>query len=89
MTPRTDHKARKRAAEVDFPHRVDVPFRYGLGRLRDMLDWCGANAAAGAWYLHRHTEQRKGDRPVDYARFYFTTDANAEAFSRRWKEGHG
>jgi len=88
MAPATDHMARKRAAEAEFPHRVDVPLPgSGLGRLRGMLDWCGENVAAGAWDMHRHSERRKGERPVHYARFYFTTDAGAEAFRRRWERG--
>lgn len=89
MVSATDHTARKRAAEAEFPYHVDVPLRYGLRRLRGMLDWCGENVAAGAWDMHRHSERRKGERPVDYARFYFTIDADAVAFRRRWKAGHG
>jgi hypothetical protein len=72
-------------AERKFPINVDVPVPPGgLGRhLTDMLDWCHANVAAGAWAQHGHQERRKGERPADYARFYFATDADAAGFRRR------
>jgi hypothetical protein len=86
MARATDHTARKRAAEAEFHYHVDVPLLGGLGRLRTMLNWCGAHVAAGAWDMRRHCERRKGARSLEYARFYFTTDADAEAFSRRWAQ---
>jgi len=43
MVRATDHTARKTAAEVEFPYHVDVPLLGGLGRLRNMLDWCGVS----------------------------------------------
>jgi hypothetical protein len=49
-----------------------------------MLDWCHANVAAGAWAEHDHQVRRKGERPVDFARWYFLSDADAEAFKKRW-----
>jgi hypothetical protein len=84
MAPVTNHTARKRAAEAEFPYRVDVPLLGGMRRLRGMLDWCGAHVAAGAWDMHHHSERRRGELPAEFARFYFTTDADAEAFGRRW-----
>lgn len=77
-----DHTARKRAAEAEFRYHVDVPLLGGLGRLRNMLDWCGAHAA-GAWDMYRHSERQKGARSLEYVRFYFTTEADAEAFISR------
>ena len=83
MVRATDHTARKAAAGAEFPYYVDVPLLGGLGRLRNMLDWCGAHVAAGAWGMYRRTERRKGVRSLEYARFYFTTEADAEAFISR------
>jgi hypothetical protein len=83
MVRATDLTARKMAAEAEFPHHVDVPLLGGLGRLRNMLDWCGAHVAAGAWDMYRHSERRKGARSLEYARFYFTTETDAEAFMSR------
>ena len=83
MVPATDHTARKRAAEAEFPYHVDVPLLGGRGRLRNMLDWCEAHVAAGAWDMHRHSERQKGGRSLEYARFYFTTETDAEAFISR------
>jgi hypothetical protein len=53
-------------------------------RITDMLDWCHANVAAGGWAHHGHQERRKGERPADFSRWYFLSDADAEAFKRRW-----
>jgi hypothetical protein len=83
MVRATDHTARKRAAEAEFPYHVDVPLLGGLGRLRNMLDWCGTHLAAGEWDMYRHSERRKGARSLEYARFYFTAEADAEAFISR------
>jgi hypothetical protein len=83
MVRATDHTVRKRAAEAEFPYHVDVPLLGGRGRLRNMLDWCGAHVVAGAWDMRRHSERRKGARSLEYARFYFTTETDAEAFISR------
>jgi len=82
----TDRNRSRKDAEARFPHRVDVLVPGGgLGRrLTDMLDWCRVNAAAGAWAQHGHSERRKGEAAIDYARFYFTTEADAEAFRREF-----
>ena len=78
--------ARKREAERRFPQRVDVPVPPdGLGnRLNEMLAWCRANIAAGAWELHGHSEKALGQVPLDFARFCFGTEADLDLFSWRW-----
>jgi len=85
MRARTHYPGR-RAAERRFPHRVDVPVPGGgLGRrLTEMLEWCRENVAAGAWDHHGRSERRKGEAPADFARFYFLTEADAEAFRREF-----
>jgi hypothetical protein len=42
-----------------------------------------ANVAAGGWAQHGHHLRRKGERPADFARWYFLSDADAEAIKRR------
>jgi len=77
-----------KAAENKFPHRVDIPVPIGgLGnRLTEMLMWCRANVAAGAWEQHRHSEGPKKARvmPAVSARFHFLNEADAEAFRKLW-----
>ncbi len=82
----TDRNASKKAAERRFPHCVDVPIPgSGLGRrLIDMLDWCGENVPADTWAQHHHSERRTGETPRDFARFYFVSEADTEAFRGRW-----
>jgi hypothetical protein len=82
----TDRNSFQKAAERKFPIKVDIPVPSGgLGRqLTDMLDWCHANVAAGAWAQHGHQVRSKGECPVDFARWYFLSDTDAEAFRRRW-----
>jgi len=78
---------RKREAETRYPFRVDVPVPpvIGLGgRLNAMQDWCRANIAAGAWDQHGRSEKALGQVPVDFARFYFATEADADLFRWRW-----
>ena len=53
-------------------------------RLTDMLDWCHANMPAGEWAQHGHHERSKGERPMDFARFYFAAETDAAAFKKRW-----
>jgi hypothetical protein len=86
MARPTDRNRFQKDAEAKFPHRFDVPVPDGgLGRrLTDMHAWCAANVAAGEWAEHSHQERRKGFRPVDFARFYFASEADAEAFRQRW-----
>ena len=49
-----------------------------------MLDWCRANIAAGEWDQHGNSEKQPGQVAVDFARFYFMTEADAELFRWRW-----
>jgi hypothetical protein len=81
-----DRNSFQKAAERKFPITIDVPVPPGgLGRrLTDMLDWSHSNVAAGEWAQHGYQERRKGERPVDFSRWYFLSDADAEAFKKRW-----
>jgi len=76
----------KRAAERRFPFQVDVPVPAGgLGeRLNHMLGWCRANITAGEWGQHGRSEKALGQVPLDFARFYFATEADADLFRWRW-----
>lgn len=52
----------------------------------EMLAWCHANVAAGAWAQRGFMDKKRRDErgiPIDYARFYFMDEAVAEAFRRR------
>jgi hypothetical protein len=77
----------KRAAEQNFPHRVDVPVPPGgLGnRLNQMLAWCVTNIRAENWEQHGHSEKQPGQVPVDHARFYFLIAEDADLFRWRWR----
>lgn len=58
------------------------------GRLNEMHAWCRKNIAAGQWEQHGHRDnEQRDDRgiPIDFARFYFVSEADAEAFRRRWR----
>lgn len=87
------HNPGKRAAERRFPFHVDVPVPTGgLGnRLNEMLAWCRVNIAAGEWEQHGASTKEPGQIAVDYARFYFMTEADAGLFRWRWmrKDGGG
>jgi hypothetical protein len=48
-----------------------------------MHQWCRENVTAGEWAQHGHQVRRKGERPADFARFYFATTGDAEAFRRQ------
>jgi hypothetical protein len=51
-----------------------------------MLQWCRENIAAGAWQQHGFMDKTRRDDngiPIDYARWYFMSEADAEAFRRR------
>ena len=87
MSRRADSASGRRAAEAKFPHRVDIPVPLGgLGnRLTEMLIWCRANVAAGTWDQHGHTERPTARAmPAVSARFYFVSEADADAFRQRW-----
>jgi hypothetical protein len=80
------HYETRLAAERSFQHRVDIPVPLGgLGnRLNEMLVWCRANIAAGEWDQHGRSEKALGQVPIDFARFYFMTGADADLFRWRW-----
>jgi hypothetical protein len=76
--------AAKAAAEAQFRYRIDVPLPgIGWGRLRKMLEWCRDNIS-GPSTMHHHSERRPGESPIEYARFYFATAREAEAFRQHW-----
>ena len=54
-----------------------------------MLDWCHTNVAVGGWAQHGHQVRKKGERPLDFARWYFANGADAEAFRRLWQPSDG
>ena len=80
------HYETRRGAERQFPHRVDIAVpELGLGdRLNAMHAWCYEHVTDGTWDQHHHSERRAGEQPIDYARFYFSSEADAEAFRQRW-----
>jgi len=65
------------------PGRIDH-LKFHRSSNAEMHDWCCEHVAAGAWAQHGHSERRKGEAAIDYARFYFMDEADAEAFRRRW-----
>jgi hypothetical protein len=87
MTRNRRYPAR-REAERRYPHHVDVRVPPdGLGkRLTDMHDWCHDQVAAGQWEQHGHSDDRRDERGIwiDFCRFYFMDEADAEAFRREW-----
>ena len=79
--------SRKRLAERNLPHTVDILVPpLGLGRLlTEMLTWCRVEIAAGDWDHHGWSEPRgRKVIPRDFARFYFRHEGDADAFRRRW-----
>jgi hypothetical protein len=88
MARSTDRSTFKREAERTFPHRVDIRVpEGGLGKRIDaMQGWCRERLTVGTWAMHGHTEKRKGAMAIDYLRFYFASEADAEAFRKLWGE---
>jgi len=87
MSRNADSFLGKRAAEVKFSHRIDIPIPIGgLGnRLTEMLMWCRENVTAGMWAQHGHFERPKvRAMPAVSARFYFANETDTEAFRERW-----
>ena len=87
----TDRNRFHKDAEARFPIKVNIPVTPdGLGRrLAHMLAWCQANVAAGAWEQHGFMDKKRRDErgiPIDYSRWYFLSDADAEAFRQEWVE---
>jgi len=51
-----------------------------------MDHWCHDNVAAGSWEQHAHSDERRDELGIriDFARFYFMDEADAENFRREW-----
>jgi hypothetical protein len=66
----------------------DIAVAYGQPwPYADMLAWCQANVAAGAWPQHGNMDWNRRDdngAPTDFSRWYFMSDADAEVFRQRW-----
>jgi len=79
----------RREAERNYQHKVDIPVpREGFGmRLTEMHNWCHDNVVAGTWEEHAHSDDRRDERgiKIDFARFYFRNEADAERFRREWQ----
>jgi len=79
----------RREAERRYPHRIDIPVpRAGLGiRLTEMHNWCFDDVQAGAWEEHAHSDDRRDSNGIriDFCRFYFMDEADAERFRRQWQ----
>jgi hypothetical protein len=57
-----------------------------------MYEWCRKHATTGTWEHHAFTDtKRLDDRgiPMEFARFYFLNETDANAFRRDWIEGGG
>jgi hypothetical protein len=86
MARSTDRTRSRRDAEDRYPIKVDVPVPTD-GRpwpFGEMLAWCRENVTLG-WEQHGFMDKKRRDErgiPIDYARFYFVSDADAEAFRK-------
>ena len=78
----------RREAERNYQHKVDVPVPpSGFGmRLTEMHSWCHDHVAAGTWEEHAHSDERRDERgiKINFARFYFSDQVDAERFRRAW-----
>ena len=78
----------RREAERNYQHKVDVPGPpggFGM-RVTEIHSWCHDHVAAGTWEEHAHSDDRldaDGIR-IDFARFYFRDEADAERFRQEW-----
>ena len=85
----TDRTRFRKDAEAKFPIKIDIPVAPS-GQpwpFAEMLAWCHANVAAGAWAQHGFMDKKRRDErgiPIDVTRWYFLSDADAEAFRARW-----
>jgi hypothetical protein len=55
------------------------------------VQWCRDNVAAGAWQQREFVDKARRDEqgvPIDFTRWYFLNEADAEVFSRRWAAPH-
>lgn len=74
----------KRLAERRFPdHRVDIPVGLGLDvSINHMHAWRRQRFGKNWEQHHYSTPRGRGVVPIDYARFYFEGEADAEGFRR-------
>jgi hypothetical protein len=89
MARPTDRNRSRKDAEAKFPIKIDmrVPAYGEPWPYVEMLAWCRDNVPAGAWAEHGFMDKKRRDdrgRPIDFARFYFANEADADAFKRRW-----
>ena len=84
----TDRDRFRKDAEARFPIKIDIARAYGQPwPYADMLAWCFENVPSGAWEQHGYMDWNRRDdngAPMDFSRWYFMSDADAEAFRRRW-----
>jgi hypothetical protein len=78
----------RQTAESRFPYKLDihVPEAGARRRLREMLDWCRKNTT-GQWTHHIVVNRGRRDIlgvPLDFVRFYFMEEIDAEAFRQAW-----
>ena len=75
----------RREAEQRFHSCVDIPVSpmSSHGQLYEMLAWCREHVEAGAWPKHGRSQRWAGEPPQSFVRFYFASEADAEAFRRR------
>jgi hypothetical protein len=78
----------RQTAESRFPYKLDihVPEGGARRRLREMLDWCRKNTT-GQWTHHIVVNRGRRDIlgvPLDFVRFYFMEEIDAEAFRQAW-----
>jgi hypothetical protein len=83
----------RNTAEARFPYKLDVrvPGASIGRRFKDMVDWCRKNAA-GRWTHHEFVDKDRRDClgvPVDFVRFYFMEESDAEAFRGAWPTEQG
>jgi hypothetical protein len=88
MINRPDHPG-KADAEARFPYKVDVPEPPGGFVIlhERMLEWCRQSVAADNWQWFPHHDpaiRSSQGVPLRFARFYFASKADAEAFRRAW-----
>ena len=85
----TDRTRLRKDAETKFPIKIDLPVPPGglRRRLTDMLAWWQENVAVGAWAQQGFMDRKRRDErgiPIDFMLWDFMSDADAEAFRKRW-----
>jgi hypothetical protein len=89
MARPTDRTRFRKDAEARFPIKVDiaVPPSGEPWPFTEMLAWCQANLAVDAWAQHGFMDKTRRDEhgiPIDFARWYFANEDDAEAFRQQW-----